>query len=500
MKEQKLSPFCHTFEAGGIPYVYDVNTNQILAAEPELAAVLPLFGIHSADEIVGLLPDLAAARVREACAAIARAQREDGLFLPMTTRIAPPDPGAWAAGTCDTGLQHLVLTVTEACNLRCTYCMHTSDLGWVRTHGTEAMSKETALESVRYFLDRARTGHAPAISFYGGEALLQPGLIGEVMAFARAHPRGDEVVFAVDTNGVLMTDAVIDLLVAYEAHLQISLDGTREQHDRCRVDAGGGGTFDTIMDAVGRLLRADRSAADRLSFIMTLAPPADLFEVAAFFADFAPYREHGIEHPPRLKVNFANLRGIDWENEGEGFRAMARQLEEMRDLYVEAVAAGTREALNPVIKSLFDGEVIRFHHRSRAALGGTFTPGGNCDPGKRKLHVMPDGSFHPCERTGANFAIGNLVEGIQPQGVKTIQERFHAAVQDRCGACWALRHCGVCYAVQAEHSARPTDGFPVPEEVCDQVRHAKEQTLQMMARLLELPPERLAWLDDTVTA
>jgi uncharacterized protein len=498
MKEQKLSPFCHTFEAGGSPYIYDVGTNQILAAEPELVAVLPLVGTYTVDEIAERLKDHDEERVREACATIDQARKEDGLFLPMATRLAPPDPCASAAGECDTGLQHLVLTVTEACNLRCTYCMHTSDLGWVRTHGTEAMPKETALESVKYFLDRAQSDHAPAISFYGGEALLQPGLIADVMDFARAHPRGEEVVFAVDTNGVLMTDEIIGDVVKHKAHIQISLDGTKEQHDRCRVDAGGKGTFDKIMESVGRLLRADASAADRLSFIMTLAPPADLFEVAAFFEDFAPYREHGIEDPPRLKVNFANLRGIEWEGQAAGFKSMARQLDEMRDRYVEAVAEGTRDTLNPVIKSLFDGDVIQFHHRSRAPLGETFTPGGNCDPGKRKLHVMPDGSFHPCERTGRNFAIGNLVEGIQPVGVQAIQERFHDAVQDRCGSCWALRHCGVCYAMQAEHSACLKDEFPIPQEVCDQVRHSKEQTLKMMARLLDLPPERLAWLDDTV--
>ncbi|MBW2726364.1 MAG: hypothetical protein JRE71_18450, partial [Deltaproteobacteria bacterium] len=44
MNEQKLAPFCHLFEVDGRTYIYDVNTNQLLAAEPELAAVLPLYG------------------------------------------------------------------------------------------------------------------------------------------------------------------------------------------------------------------------------------------------------------------------------------------------------------------------------------------------------------------------------------------------------------------------------------------------------------------------
>lgn len=499
MKEQKKAPFCHIFEAGGSPYVYDVNTNQLLAADPVLAAVLPLFGTMPDSEIEEELKnDFLLSKIREACATIRYAQREEGLFLFPQTLLAPADPRLAQPGVCDSGLQHLVLTVTEQCNLRCTYCMHSTDLGWVRTHGTTAMSSETALESARYFLDRADSDNTPVISFYGGEALLEPELIEEVMRFARAHPNGAETMFSIDTNGVLLSDAVIDLALKYESYLQISVDGTRHQHDRCRVDAGGKGTFDRIMEAVGRLVRADAKAADRLSFIITLAPPTDLFEVIDFFGDFPPFREAGIERKPNLRVNIVNLHGQEWPDVESGFRSLDDQLDEAAEMYLKAVEDGARESLSPVITSLFEPELIKFYHRSRAPLGETFTPGGNCEPGKRKLHVMPDGSFHPCERTGKDFGMGNLVTGIEPMGVRNLQERFHDAVKDRCGSCFALRQCGVCYAAQAQFSNAEAGEFPVPEMVCDSVRSSQEKTMRMMARMLEMPAERLAWLDDTV--
>jgi uncharacterized protein len=499
MKEQKLAPFCHIFEAGGQTYIYDVNTNQLLAAEPALAAVLPLYGTMSHEEMARQLKmDKFLSIIQDACATIGSAQCEEGLFLVPQTLLAPPDPRRAQPGVCDSGLRHLVLTVTEQCNLRCSYCMHGSDLDWVRTHGTTAMTTETALESVRYFLERHDPDHTPVISFYGGEALLEPGLIEEVMTTARTHPGGEEVMFSIDTNGVLLTDAVVDLAVRFQSHIQISLDGTRDQHDRHRVDAWGKGTFDRILEAVGRLLVADASAAERLSFIITMAPPGDLFAVADFFAEFPPYRDNGITGTPNLRVNFANLNGQEWPGQEEGFQALGAQVEQMREMYLEAVAAGTREELSPVVVALFEPELIRFWHRSRAPLGETFTPGGNCLPGKRKLHVMPDGSFHPCERTGKNMGLGNLVAGIEPMDVRGLQERFHEAVADRCGSCWALRQCGVCYASQAEFSNAETGEFPVPESLCESIRNSREQTMKMMARMLEMPPERLAWLDDTI--
>jgi uncharacterized protein len=499
MKEQKKAPFCHIFEAGGSIYVYDVNTNQLLAADPVLAAVLPLFGKFTDEEIEEKLKnDNNFSKIREACATIRYAQSEEGLFLFPHTLLAPPDPRLAQPGVCDSGLQHLVLTVTEQCNLRCTYCMHSTDLGWVRTHGTKAMTAETALESARYFLDRVDEDHTPVISFYGGEALLEPELIEQVMGFSRAHPKGAETTFSIDTNGVLLNDAVIDLALKYEAYLQISVDGTRHQHDRCRVDAGGKGTFDRIMEAVGRLVRTDAKAAERLSFIITLAPPTDLVEVIDFFGDFPPFREAGIDGKPNLRVNIVNLQGQDWPDQESGFKSLNEQLDEAAEIYLAAIENGTRETLSPVLTSLFEPDLIKFHHRSRAPLGEKFTPGGNCEPGKRKLHVMPDGSFHPCERTGKNFSMGSLVEGIEPMGVLTLQERFHDAVKDRCGSCFALRQCGVCYAAQAQFSNAEKEEFPVPEMVCDSVRRSKEQTMKMMARMLEMPSERIAWLDDTV--
>ena len=139
------------------------------------------------------------------------------------------------------------------------------------------------------------------VSFYGGEALLELDLIERVIAVGRKHPRGQDAMFIIDTNGVLLNDQAIDLVVREKVFLQISVDGPKSLHDRNRVDAQGNGTLATILGNLDRLLDRDPMAHQRLSFIATMAPPVDLVEMADFFANFPPFIKHGIQSQPSLR-------------------------------------------------------------------------------------------------------------------------------------------------------------------------------------------------------
>ncbi|MBK9474436.1 MAG: SPASM domain-containing protein [bacterium] len=104
---------------------------------------------------------------------------------------------------------------------------------------------------------------------------------------------------------------------------------------------------------------------------------------------------------------------------------------------------------------------------------------------------MPDGSFHPCERTGNVMSIGNTESGIVAQDVRRLQTGFRSATGDRCRDCWALRFCGVCFAAQAGQGGQVTSAS------CDAQRRAQEHQLVLAARTLQLPRDTRAWLDAT---
>ncbi len=80
-------PFVHQFEVAGDSYVYDVNTNQILAVQPVLAAVLRRYGRQTRERIIGELgPRFAPDQVVEAMKEVEEGRRRDELFLPRRGR------------------------------------------------------------------------------------------------------------------------------------------------------------------------------------------------------------------------------------------------------------------------------------------------------------------------------------------------------------------------------------------------------------------------------
>lgn len=470
---------CHVFDLDSASYAYDLNTQQIIAVEPELAELLRGDG-----------PGTPAASE-----ALWRA-RAEGLFSSHRPHLVPRPPESQEAVERD--LRHLVLTVTESCNLRCAYCLHGAGLDAVRPHGERRMSVATALKAAAYYLDRSDPNRAPAVSFYGGEPLHNREVIEAVSRLVRASPRGDVALLSIDTNGVLLDDAAIDFVIRNRIRLQISLDGPAAIHDRYRRDAVGAPTHERILVNVGKLLDRDPQTAARMSFAATLAPPVDLFAVADFFAAFPPFVARGIRRQPNVTVNFADPRGQGWPRDAEataGLPPISGQIAAARKRYFDAIARGRRDEPGPVIRALFEPALIRWFHRSRAPLGETYSPGGNCRPGRRKLHVTADGRLQPCERVGDGLEIGDLDGGIAAKEINRLRARFHHAAAPRCASCWALRLCGACFAALAETDSR-TDAWP--DGVCERIRARQEENLKLAVRILALPRAKRKWLDDMV--
>jgi len=484
-------PFVHQFEVAGDSYVYDVNTNQILAVQPVLAAVLRRYGRQTRERIIGELgPRFAPDQVVEAMKEVEEGRHRDELFLPRQVRLVLPEPANPAEGK----LRHLVLTVTERCNLRCAYCMFGADLDRVRPHGHADMDPELGKRAIRFFLDRADPDREPVVSFYGGEPLLVPELLQELVAEIRSHRRGPETTISIDTNGVRLTGEVIEFLVREKAYLQISLDGPGAVHDRHRTEAGGRGSFRRIMRGLDRLLDRDASFAERLSFMVTLTPETDLAAVRAFFAEFLPFTSRGITVEPRLRVNRADLDGQDWPGESEGWRRLAGQVGSAREAYLAGLRSGQRKRIDPVVRALFEPALIRLYLRPDSRLGEEFRPGANCRLGVRKLHVGLDGQFRPCERMNESGVVGGLGRGIEELRVQQLREEFHDAVLPGCRECWALRLCGICYAAQARADRLGADSL---EQDCRRVRKSREEELSLLVEVLQMPAEGKDWLETT---
>src|SRR5690349_14206219 len=136
---------------------------------------------------------------------------------------APPDPARPADprlvdrfGRIATDLR---ISLTDRCNLRCTYCMPAEGLEWM-----PPADQLTDAELVRLIGIAVRALGVQELRFTGGEPLLRRGLEDVVAASAALRPRPD---ISLTTNGVGLTRRAAGLAAAGVDRLNVSLDTLR---------------------------------------------------------------------------------------------------------------------------------------------------------------------------------------------------------------------------------------------------------------------------------
>ncbi|GAA0121805.1 radical SAM protein [Clostridium faecium] len=147
-----------------------------------------------------------------------------------------------------------VLTITDAvtfnCNLRCAYCMEQNrgnvfDVKYMnideRINIWKRLYELSNLENMR-------------VIFFGGEPFFNIKYVADLIEAAKKENL-PIVSYSAVTNGTRCNDEFIDLLNKYPfKQLQITLDGTRDIHDKRRIDQANNGTWDKIMNNIERIL------------------------------------------------------------------------------------------------------------------------------------------------------------------------------------------------------------------------------------------------------
>ena len=150
----------------------------------------------------------------------------------------------------DTNQLRITVLTTLQCNFACDYCIQ-GDHGDYNKNAAK-MSLERAAELVAWVetrLDAVKPSRF-VLTLFGGEPLLNLPVcyfLAEELWKATAA-RGVEMLVNVITNGLLLTEEVVDRLTPYGLNgIKVTLDGDREAHNRMRPLRGGQGTFDRII-------------------------------------------------------------------------------------------------------------------------------------------------------------------------------------------------------------------------------------------------------------
>jgi GTP 3',8-cyclase len=115
----------------------------------------------------------------------------------------------------------LRVSLTDRCNLRCTYCMPPEGLDWLPT--AELLTDDELVRLITIAVTRLGIRE---VRFTGGEPLLRRGLAGIVERTAQLKPRPE---ISLTTNGIGLTRTAATLRAAGLDRINVSLDTLRPE-------------------------------------------------------------------------------------------------------------------------------------------------------------------------------------------------------------------------------------------------------------------------------
>ncbi|TKB75768.1 MAG: GTP 3',8-cyclase MoaA [Nitrospira sp.] len=148
------------------------------------------------------------------------------------------------ADTYGRPLRSLRLSVTDRCNLRCSYCMPEQDYVWLPRE--DVLTLEEMARLTGYFTDLG----VDRVRLTGGEPLLRRGLSGLIRLLRQNQQIKD---IALTTNGILLADYAEELYEAGLHRITVSLDTLRPErfHQLTRRDEHA-----RVMDGIASVPRA----------------------------------------------------------------------------------------------------------------------------------------------------------------------------------------------------------------------------------------------------
>ena len=213
----------------------------------------------------------------------------------------------------------VLVKVASRCNINCRYCYvyNMGDTRWATMPKQISDTTITALAKALGDLSRAQQRRF-AVVFHGGEPLLLgPKKLGVLLAaLRRALP--SDYPFSLQTNGMLITQEILDLCSEYRTSLGVSIDGPPDVNDRHRIDHAGKGTHKEVLEGIKELQNHRDSDFLYKGLLAVIDPKSDPCEVYNFFKRLnAPsldllYRDGNHSWLPYGKVSFQSTENGKW--------------------------------------------------------------------------------------------------------------------------------------------------------------------------------------------
>jgi len=213
----------------------------------------------------------------------------------------------------------VLVKLASRCNLDCDYCYvyRMGDDAWRLQ--PKLMSGQT-VDALGQNLARLvlAQGRPLSLVFHGGEPLLVGASRFDAICATLREQLPPPVGLHVQTNGLLLSDAVIEVCARHDVGISVSLDGPAEVHDRHRPDRRGRKSHDAVMGGIARVLAHPKGRTLLSGLLCVIDLEADPASVYDFFkttgtpsVDFL-YRDGNHDTLPVGKASFLSAEYGEW--------------------------------------------------------------------------------------------------------------------------------------------------------------------------------------------
>ena len=359
----------------------------------------------------------------------------------------------------NTVIKALCLHVAHTCNLNCNYCFAAQG----KFHGQAGlMSFETGKRALDFLVENSGTRRNLEVDFFGGEPLMNFEVCKQLVAYARSieEEAGKNFRFTLTTNGIGITDEVMEWANKECYNVVLSLDGRREVNDRFRKDISGRGSYDRIVPMFQEFVKRRGGKGYYMRGTFTHYN-TDFTNDIFHMADDLGFAELSMEPVVASADDPCALTKEDLPILFEQYEILAKDM----------------------LRREKEGKPITFYHYMLDLAHGPciYKRISGCGSGTEYMAVTPWGDLYPCHQFvgDESYKLGDVWNGVTNTKLRDSFKLCNVYARPDCKDCWARLYCSGGCAANALHATGDIHG--VYEYGCEVFRKRIECAVMMQA-------------------